>query len=442
MNKVVVTGLGFITSIGNDKKKVLNNLKNLNHGIEFDPKFSGIESPVKLFGKVKNFNIKSNDPEDWVFPKQYSIKREVLRSIPPHGLYAYCSIIQAIKDSNLSLEEISNPKTGIFTASAGSIKMMYHHLKKMHKVGPMRCSPLGIVSSIAGTLNFNLVSAFKIKGSSCGFVSACASSAHALGYAFNEIYFRKQERMIVVGAEDGDHLNIVPFCGMRALSTSDNPKKGSCPFDRNRSGFVGTGGSSAIIIESYKAAKKRKARIYAEFKGWGQSSDGYNVAISHPKGSGLIRSMKNALQNSKTLKNEIKYVNAHATSTPIGDLSEIRAIKNIFNKKNNIKQNNIFFKRGINLNKKLLKYPLISSTKALTGHGLSLSSVMESAFSILSIYNGFIPGSAHIKNLDQEADGLNIIKKSVDINKKRRKISIMSNSSGFGGANVSLIFLI
>ncbi len=414
MRKVVVTGLGFITSIGNDKATVIENLCELNHGIELFPPFQKDEVPVKVAAPIKEFVTESMDSEDWGYPGQYKLRLDTLRGLSPHGLYAYCAMVQAIEDAGLSVNEISNSKTGLFTASSGSVFMTYNHLNRMFKVGVLRTSPQGIISSIVGTLNFNLVAAFKIKGASSGFASACSSSGHALGYAYDEIALGRQDRMFVVGGEDGNFLSIMPFAGMRVLTLSLDPDRASRPFDKNRDGFVGTGGAVVMVLEEEKTARDRGADIYAEFTGWGQASDGYHVALSHPQGNGLTQSMQRALDSVKLSPRDINYINAHAPSTLAGDLSEIRALKKVFSP-----------------NK-----PAISSTKALTGHALSLASVMEASFSVLALKEGFIPGSAHIETLDPEAKGLNIIRETREESIKR----VMSNSSGFGGANVSLIF--
>ncbi len=416
MRKVVVTGLGFVTSIGNDKATVIDSLCHMKHGIEIFPPFKKDDIPVKLAAPIKGFNTESMDSEDWTYPIQYKLRLDTLRGLSPHGLYAYCAMVQAIQDAGLSEDEISNPKTGLFTASSGSVFMTYNHLNRMFKVGVLRASPQGIISSIVGTLNFNLVAAFKIKGASSGFASACSSSGHALGYAYDEISLGRHDRMFVVGGEDGNFLSIMPFAGMRVLTLSSDPDRASRPFDKNRNGFVGTGGAVVMILEEESIARKRNAEIYAEFTGWGQASDGYHVALSHPEGNGLIQSMERALGSVKLGPKSIDYINAHAPSTLAGDLSEMRALKKVFNKNNS--------------------KPAISSTKALTGHALSLASIMEASFSVLAIKENFMPGSAHIETLDPEAKGLNIIKKTLDKTPKHA----MSNSSGFGGSNVSLIF--
>ncbi len=414
MPKVVITGAGFITSIGNTETAVVSSLRQLRHGIELYEPFSDTKIPVNLTAPIKGFKTLSTDPEDWTYPSDYKIRRDILRSLPPHGLYAYCAMQQAVANAGLKPEEVSNEDTGIYTASAGSAGNLYYNLERMHKLGIQKCSPLGITASIAGTLNFNLVSAYKILGSSTGFVSACASSGHALGCAFDEIILGRQKRMFVVGAEDGDFASILPFAGMRALTSSGNPDTASRPFDKDRDGFVGTGGAVVLVLENEETALARGAKIRAEFTSWGQASDGYNVAISHPNGDGLARAMANALKHARLSAKDIDYINAHAPSTPIGDRSEIKALKQIF----------------------CNAHPKISSTKALTGHGLSLASILEAGICVLAIDKGFTPGSAHIQNLDPEAQGLNIIRQTEATGPE----TILTNSSGFGGANVSLLF--
>ena len=416
MRKVVVTGLGFITCIGNDQATVSENLRELRHGIELYPPFQKEGMPVKVAAPVKEFNTESKDPEDWNFPSQYKMRLETLRGMAPQGLYAYCALTQAIEDAGLSKEEVSNLKTGLHTASAGSPGTMYHHLKRMFKVGVMRCSPMGMVSSIAGTLNFNLVASFKIKGASSGFVSACASSGHAMGFAYDEIVLNRQDRMLVVGAEDGDIVSILPFAGMRALTPSEDPDKASRPFDKDRDGFVVTGGSVAVVLEEEGIARKRGARIYSEMLGWGQASDGHHVVIPHPEGAGIEAAMHNALNAVSVSTGAVDYVNAHAPSTWHGDLAEAVALKKVF---------------GVNNNG-----PAISSTKALTGHGLSFGSILEASLCIIAINEGFTPGSAHIETTDPVTKGLNILLETRETTPK----IVLSNSSGFGGSNVTLVF--
>lgn len=415
MPKVFITGLGFITSIGNDLTSVTQSLRTLRHGMEVYLPFQKPEIPIKVAAPVKGFQTESYDCEDWTFPEAYTIKREILRGMGPNALYSYCAMLQAVKDAKLTEADWSNDDTGLYASSGGSPYLMGHMLNRMHTQGVMRCSPLGIVAAISGTVNFNLVAHFKIKGASTGFSSACASSAHGIGFAYDEIAYGRQKRMFVVGAEDGNVDSILPFAGMRALSLQTNPELASRPFDAARDGFVGTGGATVVVLESEDEVQRRGITPYCEIAGWGQASDGHNVAISHPEGTGLKSAMQRAFKVSGVTAEQVEYVNAHATSTPIGDLSEARAIRTVFSPSGS--------------------RPLVSSTKALTGHGLSLAGAMETGFCALMLRDGFIAGSAHIKNLDAACADLNIPlttqEKVVDV--------VLNNSSGFGGANVSLV---
>ncbi|MBL9216640.1 MAG: beta-ketoacyl-[acyl-carrier-protein] synthase family protein [Opitutaceae bacterium] len=416
MRKVYITGLGFITSIGNDAVSVSESLRELRHGMVPYPPFQKADVPVKVAAPIRDFQTDSTDAEDWIFPARYSIRRETLRGMAPHGVYAYCAMQQAVEDAKLGESDYSNPLTGLYAASAGSPFLLGHHLERMRKHGVMRCPPLGVVASISGTVNFNLVSQFKIKGASTGFSSACASSAHALGFAYDEIATGRQQRMFVVGAEDGNVESILPFAGMRALSLQTDPSLASRPFDVARDGFVGTGGATVLVLESEEEVERRHPKVYGEVAGWGQASDGHNVAISHPEGTGLRMAMENALRYADVASEAVDYVNAHATSTPIGDISEAKALKAIF--------------------RNSPTRPAISSTKALTGHGLSLAGAMEAGFCALAMREGFMPGSAHITRLDPACEGLNIIRATLP----HRPNVVLSNSSGFGGANVCLVF--
>ena len=415
MEPIWITGMGLITSIGNDHSSVVESLRSMKNGIECPSMLQGNDSPVKVAGTVKEFEVDSPDPEDWVYPQKYRVPRATLRSFSPHVLYAWCALQQAIEDANLSEEDIQDPDSGLYTSSGGSMRSIHKHFEKMDRRGVMACNPLAIVASIAGTLTFNLVAALGIRGSSTGLVSACASSGHALGTALDEIRLGRQKRMLVVGAEDCNFESIVPFCGMRALSLEEDPNLASRPFDIKRNGFVGTGGSVCLVLETQSEAERRGALPYARFLGWGQASDGHNVAISHPEGRGLRDAMIKALQDAKVKPSDIDYVNAHAPSTSIGDASEMKALKSVFPATQAVK---------------------VSSTKALTGHGLSLSSIMEAAFCCLALKNGFLPGSANVTEPDPELEHLDLLRTSTYIQSNR----IMSNSSGFGGANVSVVF--
>lgn len=406
----VITGLGFITSIGNDRASVLQSLRELRHGFERVEFLGNPALPVKVAGTIKGFEFPTPNWRDWKWPASFSIDREVIRGLAPHGIFALCALQQAIADAGLAAPDLANDETGLFCASAGSPYLLTHHMNQMYAARGERGNPMGIVSSIAGTLNFNLAAHYKISGAVCGFVSACASSSHALGYAMDEIRLGRQKRMLVVGAEDMTAESVLPFAGLRALSVNPNPDTASRPFDRQRDGFVGTGGAVALIIEEREVAQQRGAAIYAELAGWGQAGDGHSVAASHPEGTGLKTAMLRALADAKVRPDQIGYVNAHATSTPAGDRSEALALRGVFG----------------------AARPKISSTKALTGHGLSLAGAMEAAFCALSIREKFVPGAAHLQEVDPVCEGLEFPRTSLD----QSPGIVLNNSSGFGGSNV------
>jgi 3-oxoacyl-(acyl-carrier-protein) synthase len=408
----VITGLGFVTSIGHDRATVLGNLRALRHGFERHEFLGNPNIPVKVIGTVKGFSFPRPNWRDWSWPAQFEVDRELLRGLAPHGVYAVCALQQALADAALAPAELTDGTTGLFCASAGSPFLLGNFLEQMHAARGERGNPMGIVSSIAGTLNFNLAAHYRISGAVCGFVSACASSSHALGYAMDEIRLGRQERMLVVGAEDATDASILPFASLRALSTNPDPDTASRPFDRQRDGFVGTGGAVALIVENADLARKRGARVYAELAGWGQAGDGHSVAISHPQGAGLREAIKRTLADAGVAPGDVDYVNAHATSTPAGDFSEALALHAVFTDAG--------------------ARPYVSSTKALTGHGLSLAGAMEAAFCALAISEGFVPGAAHLEEPDPVSARLNLPRTSLDAAPRL----VLNNSSGFGGSNV------
>lgn len=407
----VITGLGFITSIGNDQASVLDSLRRLRHGFERVEFLGNPAIPVRVAGTIKGFSFPGANWRDWTWPAAYPIDRDVIRGLAPHGVYAFCALQQALADAGLAAEGLADGDTGLFCASAGSPFLLVHHLNQMYAVRGERGNPMGVVSSIAGTLNFNLAAHFKISGAVCGFVSACASSSHALGYAMDEIRLGRQRRMLVVGAEDMLAETILPFASVRALSTNPDPETASRPFDCRRDGFVGTGGAVALVVEDAAVARHRGVPVYAELAGWGQAGDGHNVAVSHPEGAGLRRAMERALADAGVAPAAIGYVNAHATSTPAGDRSEALALRAVF-------------AGGAG--------PKISSTKALTGHGLSLAGALEAAICALALRHRFVPGAAHLVEPDPVCAGFDLPRETLD----QPPGIVLNNSSGFGGSNV------
>jgi 3-oxoacyl-[acyl-carrier-protein] synthase-1 len=415
MPRAVITGLGFITSIGNGREEVLESLRAGKTGVERFSEFEDPAIPVKLAGTVKGFTFPGTDFEDWTYPPKYKLTREVLRPMAPNTLFAYFAMREAIDDAALTPEGVSDPSTGLMCASGGSMLMAYANYEIIWSRGVMRCPPMSIINAIPGSLYINLVPAFRIRGSSQGFSSACSSSAHALGTAVDLIRLGRQKTVFVCGAEDCNKFSILPFAAVRALSVQTDPAKSPCAFDRKRDGFVGTGGAAVLVVEDLDHALERGApRIHAEVLGWGQASDGYNVLASDPAGDGLARTMTMAMKDAGVAPEEIDYINAHATSTPFGDASEANAIKQVFNG---------------------ARRPLVSSTKSLTGHGLSLAGAMEAGFCCLSLEEKFVPVSAHITELDPVCAGVNIVTEPTPAEPR----IVMNNSSGFGGTNVSVV---
>ncbi|MCF3651482.1 beta-ketoacyl-[acyl-carrier-protein] synthase family protein [Synoicihabitans lomoniglobus] len=411
-HRAVITGLGFITSIGNDRPTVTTNLRALRPGLARIEFMGNPDLPVKVAGTIKDFDVASPSWRDWRHPSGYNLPREILRSLPPHGLYALCATDQALVDAGLSPTDLTDGTTGLYGASAGSAFLLHHHLAQLHAVRGERGNPMGVVSSIAGTLNFNLAAHYHIRGAVGGFAAACASSSHALGCALDDIRLGRQTRMLVVGAEEANAESILPFAAMRALTSRDDPLTASRPFDRTRNGFVGAGGAVCLILEELGSARRRGAPIYAELVGWGQAADGHNVAVSHPEGTGLADAMQRALADAALGPADVDYVNAHATSTVAGDRSEALALGNVFTAAG--------------------AHPRISSTKGLTGHPLSLAGVMEAGFCALALREGFIPGNANLTDPDEACAGLDLPRTTLDDSPD----VVLNNSSGFGGSNV------
>ncbi|MEQ1747977.1 MAG: beta-ketoacyl-[acyl-carrier-protein] synthase family protein [Prosthecobacter sp.] len=415
MNRVVVTGLGFISSIGNSRAAVLESLREGRSGIEFMPELAAMNDRVKLAGTVKGFHFPTTDPLDWTFPDNVQFSRTQLRTMVPNAVYAVAAMEEAISDANLDPALVSAPQTGLYCASAGSAWLTHVAIDSVLTRGPARTSAPTVVTGMPNSLHLNLTARFAIKGASVGFSSACASSSHALGSACDLIRMGRQKIMFVVGAEDCHPYNILPFASLRALSSQSDPALAPRPFDVSRDGFIITGGAAVLVLEDAEHAAARGATVYAEVKGWGQASDGYDVVAPDPTGNGLARAMTNALQDAGLDASAVDYINAHATATTAGDIAELNALKSVF----------IGDAR-----------PKVSSTKALTGHGLSLAGALEAGICCLAIREGFMPANAKIEQLDPACEGVSILTSRCD---EAPRIA-MSNSSGFGGANVALIF--
>ena len=401
MRKVVVTGLGIVSCIGNNKDEVLKSLLNTKSGIVFSEDQKKYNFRSQVAGTIKNLNLDEH------------IDRKQKRFMGEGSAFNFIALKEAIKESGLEEKDISNEKTGIIMGSGGpSIKNVVYAVDTTRKSGPKRMGPYIVPRTMASTCSATLAIPFKIKGVNYSISSACSTSAHCIGNGMELIQLGKQDIVFAGGGEELDWALSAMFDAMPALSSKYNntPQKASRPYDANRDGFVISGGGGAIVLEEYEHAKARGAKIYAELTGYGATSDGYDMV--QPSGEGATRCMNMAI---KTTRNKPDYINTHGTSTPVGDIKELEAIKETF--KENI--------------------PKISSTKSLTGHSLGAAGVQEAIYCLLMMENKFISVSANIENMDERAKNFPIVTKAEkDIELK----SVMSNSFGFGGTNATLVF--
>ena len=400
MRRVAVTGLGIVSSIGNNKNEVVDSLKKGKSGIEFCEEYKERGLRSHIHGSV-NINIEEH------------VDRKIRRFMGDGAAYNYIAMEEAIADAGLEQDEISNEKTGMIMGSGGpSTKNLLLAWDTARDRGPKRIGPYMVPRAMSSTNSATLATPFKIKGVNYSISSACATSAHCIGNASELIQMGKQNIMLAGGGEELDWTMTSLFDAMPALSSKHNstPEKASRPYDIDRDGFGIAGGGGVVVLEEYEHAKARGANIYAELVGYGATSDGYDMV--QPSGEGAVRCMKNALDG---INVPVNYVNVHGTSTPVGDIRELEALKTVF---------------GDHI-------PTISSTKSLTGHSLGATGVHESIYSILMMKNSFISVSANIENLDPGAEGLPIARERIDnINLDW----VVSNSFGFGGTNASLVF--
>ena len=400
MNRVVVTGLGIVSCIGNNQSDVIDSLKNLKSGITSAEEYEEFSFRSLVHGKP-NIDI-SNE-----------IDRRLLRFMGDGAAYNYIAMKDAIDDSGLEDSDISNEMTGIIVGSGGpSTQNLFKSSEIGKSSGSKKIGPFMVPRAMSSTNSATLATPFKIKGVNYSITSACSTSSHCIGNAYELIQMGKQNIVFAGGGEELHWTLSILFDAMGALSSKYNstPKKSSRAYDADRDGFVIAGGGGTLVLEELEHAKARGAKIYGEITGYGATSDGYDMV--QPSGEGAERCMKQALKN---IDGKIDYINTHGTSTPIGDVKELEAIKNVFD-------SNI---------------PKMSSTKSLTGHSLGATGVHEAIYSLLMMKNNFISGSANIENLDDSAKDCNILLKTEDDVEIEH---VMSNSFGFGGTNATLVF--
>ncbi len=400
MKRVVVTGMGIVSCIGNNQNEVVKSLKNLEPGISSAREYEDYSFRSLVHGKP-NININEE------------IDRRLLRFMGDGAAYNYIAMKNAIDDSGLEESDVSNEMTGIIVGSGGpSTQNLFKSSETGKNFGSKKVGPFMVPRAMSSTNSATLATPFKIKGINYSITSACSTSSHCIGNAFELIQIGKQNIVFAGGGEELHWTLSILFDAMGALSSkyNDKPKTSSRAYDAHRDGFVIAGGGGTLVLEELEHAKARGAKIYGELTGYGATSDGYDMV--QPSGEGAERCMKQALKN---IKGEIDYINTHGTSTPIGDLKELEAIKNVFN-------SNI---------------PKLSSTKSLTGHSLGATGVHEAIYCLLMMNNNFLSGSANIVELDEKAKDCNILLKSEDNEKIEH---VMSNSFGFGGTNATLVF--
>ena len=400
MKRVVVTGIGIVSCLGNNQDEVYQSLLNSKSGISFCEEYKEHNLKSHIHGKPK---IKIEDHVD----------RKIIRFMGSGSAYNYIAMKEAVKDSGLEDKDVSHISTGIVMGSGGpSIENVILAADKTRAKTPKLMGPFIVPRTMASTASATLAVPFKIKGVNYTMSSACATSGHCIGNSVELIQSGKQKVMFAGGSEELHWALTAMFDAMTALSSKYNntPEKASRAYDKTRDGFVIAGGGGVLALEEYEHAKARGAKIYAEITGYGATSDGYDMVA--PSGEGAVRCMNMAL---KTTKNKVDYINSHGTSTPVGDVKELEAIQSVF--KNNI--------------------PKISSTKSLTGHSLGAAGVQEAIYCLLMMENKFISVSANIENMDERAKNFPIVTKAEkDIELK----SVMSNSFGFGGTNATLVF--
>ena len=407
MRRVVITGLGIVSSLGNNKTEVKDSLYAGRSGITFQPEYAerGLRSHVA--GSIKNLNIDA------------LIDRKLLRFMAKGHAYAWLAMQEAISDAKLSEEQVSNVRTGLIVGAGGtSTESMLEGTNTLAEKGIRRVGPYMVTKTMSSGIAACLATGAKIKGVNYGISSACSTSAHCIGAGAEQIQLGKQDIVFAGGGEEEHWTMSYLFDAMGALSSKYNetPEKASRTYDANRDGFVISGGGGIVVLEEYEHAKARGAKIYAEVVGYGATSDGYDMVA--PSGEGAVRCMQLALVGHNGQKiDHVDYINTHGTSTPVGDTKELEAISAVFS------------------SGAYGKLPAIASTKSLSGHALGAAGVNEAIYTLIMMENNFIAASANIETLDPAAEGLPIATKRID---NVKIVTALSNSFGFGGTNATL----
>ncbi|HQS16011.1 MAG: beta-ketoacyl-[acyl-carrier-protein] synthase I [Rhodospirillales bacterium 24-66-33] len=410
MKRVVVTGLGIVSPIGNNAAEVTQSLKEGKSGIEFMPEYRDLGFRSQVAGTLK-LNVEE------------LVDRRLMRFMGNGAAYAYLAMKQAIEDAGLSEAEVTNDRTGLVAGSGGpTTGAIVQAALTAKEKGPKRVGPFQVPRAMSSTVSANLATAYKIKGPSYSISSACSTSAHCIGNAVETIQLGKADRMFAGGGEELEWTLSVLFDAMGAMSSkfNDTPQRASRAYDKDRDGFVIAGGGGILVLEELEVAKARGAKIYAEVTGYGATSDGADMVA--PSGEGALRCMKLALEGfpgAPRRNSPVDYINTHGTATPVGDITELDAIRAVFG------------------DRQPDKLPTVSSTKSLTGHSQGATGAHEAIYSLLMMKHDFITASANIENLDPGAEGYPIARTRID---NAGLQTVMSNSFGFGGTNACLLF--
>ena len=400
MRRVVITGMGIVCSLGNNKQEVLDSLREGRSGIEFCAEYRELGFRSHVHGPV-------------TADVQSAIDRKLLRFMGDSAAFNYLAMREAIEDAGLREALVSNPRTGLIAGSGGaSTSNVVLAADNLRSKGIKKIGPYGVTRTMSSTNSACLGTAFKIKGVAYSISSACSTSAHCIGNAAELIQMDKQDLVFAGGGEELHWTMSCLFDAMNALSSkyNDRPTAASRPYDANRDGFVISGGGGVLVLEELEHARRRGAKIYAELIGYGATSDGHDMV--QPSGEGAVRCMRQAITG---INGRVDYINAHGTSTPVGDTRELEAVREVFGQ----------------------DVPVITSTKSLSGHSLGAAGVHEAIYALIMQEAGFISASANIENLDPAAEGMPIARERID----NAKLDIvMSNSFGFGGANATLVF--
>ncbi len=401
MRRVVITGVGIVSCIGNSSSQVLESLRLGKSGISFSEKYNELGFRSQVHGKP-DIDLKA------------SIDKRLFRFMGDAAAYTHLSMEQAIADSGLEEKDVSNERTGIIVGSGGpSTRAQVAAADITREKGPKRVGPFAVPKCMCSTTSATAATNFKIKGVNYSISSACSTSSHCIGNAAEQILLGKQDVMFAGGGEELDWTLSVLFDAMGAMSSkyNDRPDKAARAYDADRDGFVISGGGGIVVLEELEHAKARGAKIYAEITGYGATSDGHDMVA--PSGEGAVRCMKQAIS---TVKTPVTYINTHGTSTPIGDITELDAIREVFKDMDQ-------------------DIPYISATKSMTGHSLGATGVQEAIYCILMLQNNFVAPSINIENLDEGAAGMPIAQKRID---NVEHETVISNSFGFGGTNCTL----